>query len=150
VLAGVSNFGLSEMAELLKLAKIKPAVLETRSDPFAINHHIINLAVENNITFVGYSSLGTQWINSPAAINPVFINEVLQVSNVSSIIIGKHFMHGHTPALLAVCHCVKCFCTPLLRELIVKVNVYTSVMRQLVATSAVNLCLLTGTCFCRR
>ncbi|WIA18309.1 hypothetical protein OEZ85_009774 [Tetradesmus obliquus] len=75
---GVSNFGLAEMAELLKLAKVKPAVLESRSDPFAINHHLINLAIENNITFVGYSSLGTQWINSPAATNPVFSNEVLQ------------------------------------------------------------------------
>jgi diketogulonate reductase-like aldo/keto reductase len=79
VFAGVSNFGLADMAELLKLAKVRPAVLETRSDPFAINHHLINLAVENNITFVGYSSLGTQWINSPAAINPVFTNELLQV-----------------------------------------------------------------------
>jgi diketogulonate reductase-like aldo/keto reductase len=76
----VSNFGLGEIAELLKLAKIKPAVLEARSDPFAINHHLINVAVEKNITFVGYSSLGTQWINSPAAINPIFTNAVLQVS----------------------------------------------------------------------
>lgn len=67
------------MKELLQLAKIKPAVLETRSDPFAINHHLINFCVEHNITFIGYSTLGTQWINSPAAINPVFNNEVLKV-----------------------------------------------------------------------
>lgn len=80
-IAGVSNFGLSEMQELLKLAKVKPAVLETRSDPFAINHHLINFCIEHNITFIGYSNLGTQWINSPAAVNPVITSNVLKVSD---------------------------------------------------------------------
>eukprot|EP00879_Flechtneria_rotunda_P018463 GHRR01019367.1.p1 GENE.GHRR01019367.1~~GHRR01019367.1.p1 ORF type:complete len:495 (+),score=162.62 GHRR01019367.1:249-1733(+) len=75
---GVSNFGLPEMQELLQLAMVKPAILEARSDPFAVNHHLVNVCLENNITFVGYSTLGMQWINSPAAVNPVFSNSVLQ------------------------------------------------------------------------
>jgi len=79
VLAGVSNFGLSEMQELLKLASVKPAVLEMRSDPFAVNHHLINFCLEHNLTFIGYSTLGTQWINSPASINPVLTSALLKV-----------------------------------------------------------------------
>eukprot|EP00775_Hariotina_reticulata_P008779 gene8779-8957_t len=75
---GVSNFGLSEMQELLKLARVKPAVLEMRSDPFAVNHHLISFCIEHNITFIGYSTLGTQWINSPASINPVLTSALLQ------------------------------------------------------------------------
>eukprot|EP00878_Enallax_costatus_P028599 GHUV01030901.1.p1 GENE.GHUV01030901.1~~GHUV01030901.1.p1 ORF type:complete len:422 (+),score=72.83 GHUV01030901.1:42-1307(+) len=75
---GVSNFDLSEMQELLKLAKTKPSVLQSRSDPFAVNHHLINFCIEHNIMFVGYSTLGTQWINSPVAVNPVHNNKLLK------------------------------------------------------------------------
>ncbi|KAF8059205.1 XYL1 [Scenedesmus sp. PABB004] len=81
---GVSNFGLSEMRELLRLAKVKPAVLQSRSDPFAVNHHLANLCHEANVTFVAYSSLGTQWINSPAAINPVFSNALLKARGAAA------------------------------------------------------------------
>lgn len=67
------------MQELLKFAKIKPSVLQSRSDPYAVNHHLINFCIEHNITFIGYSTLGTQWINSPAAVNPVHNSELLKV-----------------------------------------------------------------------
>lgn len=75
----MSNFGLSELQELLSLAKVAPAVLESRSDPFAINHHVIQFALRHNMSFIGYSTLGTQWINSPMSINPVFNSTLLQV-----------------------------------------------------------------------
>lgn len=76
----MSNFGLSELDELLKLSKVRPSVLESRSDPFAINHHALQWALRNNVTFIGYSTLGTQWINSPVSTNPVFNSSLLQVS----------------------------------------------------------------------
>lgn len=79
VCPGVSNFGLSELQELFGLAKVKPAALEARSDPFAVNHHLINICIEHNMTFIGFSTLGTQWINSPAAVNPVHSNDILKV-----------------------------------------------------------------------
>jgi hypothetical protein len=75
----VSNFGLPELRELLSLAKVAPSVLESRSDPFAINHHMVQWALQHNITFIGYSSLGTQWANTPVSINPVFNSSLLKV-----------------------------------------------------------------------
>jgi diketogulonate reductase-like aldo/keto reductase len=77
--AGVSNFGLSELQQLLSLAKVHPSVVESRSDPFAISHHVIQWALSHNMTFIGYSSLGTQWVNSPVSVNPVFDSKLLQV-----------------------------------------------------------------------
>jgi hypothetical protein len=77
--AGVSNFGLPELRELLSLAKVAPSVLESRSDPFAINHHMLQWALQHNVTFIGYSSLGTQWVNTPVSINPVFNSRLLKV-----------------------------------------------------------------------
>lgn len=77
---GVSNFGLGELRELLAMARVRPSVLQARSDPFAANSHLVAAALAANISFMGYSSLGTQWINSPAAVNPVFNNRVLRVS----------------------------------------------------------------------
>jgi diketogulonate reductase-like aldo/keto reductase len=76
---GVSNFGLPELQQLLSLAKIPPAVVESRSDPFAINHHVIQWCLQHNVTFMGYSSLGTQWVNTPVSVNPVFNSSMLQV-----------------------------------------------------------------------
>lgn len=75
----MSNFGLSELQQLLSLAKVHPSVVESRSDPFAISHHVIQWAQSHNMTFIGYSSLGTQWINSPVSVNPVFDSKLLQV-----------------------------------------------------------------------
>jgi len=75
----VSNFGLSELQELLSLARVAPSVLESRSDPFAINHQLIQFVLTHNMTFIGYSTLGTQWVNSPVSLNPVFNSTLLQV-----------------------------------------------------------------------
>jgi hypothetical protein len=53
--------------------------VESRSDPFAINHHVIQWCLQHNVTFIGYSTLGTQWVNTPVSVNPVFNSSMLQV-----------------------------------------------------------------------
>ena len=37
---GVSNFDLAELSELVKLAHVKPSVVQVRSDPFSSNRLI--------------------------------------------------------------------------------------------------------------
>lgn len=96
----MSNFGLPELRELLSLAKVPPSVLESRSDPFAINHHMVQWALQHNITFIGYSSLGTQWVNTPVSINPVFNSSLLKVRSCSGAC--SHFCAE--PAFMCAAH----------------------------------------------
>jgi hypothetical protein len=75
--AGVSNWNLQDMQELLGWARVRPAVLEARSDPLAANTPLLSFCLQRNITFISYSSLGSQWgWNGP---NPVLTHPVLKV-----------------------------------------------------------------------
>lgn len=38
--AGVSNFDLEDLAELLKIAHVRPAVVQRNSDPFHADRHV--------------------------------------------------------------------------------------------------------------
>ncbi|KAG1666161.1 hypothetical protein FOA52_011573 [Chlamydomonas sp. UWO 241] len=58
---GVSNFGLSEMQELVRTAHVRPQVLQTHVDPLAPAHELSAFCVQNGIQLEAYSSLGTQW-----------------------------------------------------------------------------------------
>jgi hypothetical protein len=78
--AGVSNFNLQDMQELLGWARVRPAVLETRSDPLAASTPLLNFCLERNITFISYSSLGSQWGSQWGGANPVLSHPVLKVS----------------------------------------------------------------------
>lgn len=75
---GASNFNSTELLQLLDFAKVKPAVLQARSDPLDVNHHLINLCHERGVVFMSYSLLGTQWVKAPGETNPVLNHKVIQ------------------------------------------------------------------------
>jgi len=75
---GISNFELEELQELVDLAKVKPAVLQSWFDPFHQARNLVNFCKKNDIHFQAYSSLGTQWQARGWSRNPVFGDTTLQ------------------------------------------------------------------------
>ena len=74
---GVSNFQASDFKELLAFASIKPQVIENYLDPFHQDRSLKTLAEANDVVYVSYSTLGTQWQMQGKA-NPVFSNAILE------------------------------------------------------------------------
>jgi diketogulonate reductase-like aldo/keto reductase len=68
---GVSNFDLGQMKELLALATVRPAVLQTHADPFNQNGALLSFCQENGVVFTAYSTLGTQAGGGGRGGNPV-------------------------------------------------------------------------------
>ena len=75
--AGVSNFNLDDLAELIEFCAIPPAVIQGHSDPFQQNIAIRRFALSLGIQFTSYSSLGTQHLHSTGGRNPVLENRAI-------------------------------------------------------------------------
>eukprot|EP00245_Coleochaete_scutata_P006127 TRINITY_DN20287_c0_g1_i1.p1 TRINITY_DN20287_c0_g1~~TRINITY_DN20287_c0_g1_i1.p1 ORF type:complete len:362 (-),score=65.58 TRINITY_DN20287_c0_g1_i1:48-1133(-) len=90
---GVSNFDVDELRELLRIAKVRPMVVQARSDPFEPNRALQELCKKENLQFMGYSTLGNQWRFQGYQDNPVLTNPT--VKSVAE-------EHGCSPAQVAL------------------------------------------------
>lgn len=75
--AGVSNFHLDELVELVHFASIPPAVIQGHSDPFTQSLSIRRFAWSLGIQYTAYSSLGTQYLRRNGGSNPVLQNPAI-------------------------------------------------------------------------
>jgi len=55
---GLSNFNISQISKILKIARIKPASLQIEIHVYLQNEELVKFAQKNGIVVVGYSSLG--------------------------------------------------------------------------------------------
>lgn len=94
--AGVSNFAVTELQQLISMAITPPAVVEVHSDPLMTNTHIINFCLAHNITVISYSTLGTQWAAKFKGTNPVLIHPAIQVHS------GQRYI-AHAPSDCSGC-----------------------------------------------
>lgn len=81
--AGVSNFQLNELVELVDFSSIPPAVIQGHSDPFAQNLAVRRFASSLGIQFTAYSSLGTQHLRHTGGVNPVLENGAINAIGAS-------------------------------------------------------------------
>jgi diketogulonate reductase-like aldo/keto reductase len=99
--AGVSNFDLEQLVELVEWAEIPPAVLQRRSDLFTQDLPIQRLAMSLGIQYVAYSSLGTQYgQRRGGGATPVMCNAAVQriaaEHNVTAAQVRPHDAHALT------------------------------------------------------
>ncbi|KAJ3046087.1 NAD(P)H-dependent D-xylose reductase (XR) [Rhizophlyctis rosea] len=57
---GISNFNAALIMDLLKYARIKPAVLQIEHHPYLVQQDLVDYAQKNGIQITGYSSFGAQ------------------------------------------------------------------------------------------
>jgi diketogulonate reductase-like aldo/keto reductase len=74
---GVSNFNIEQLKELVEITNTKISVIQNWCDPFHQDVEVRKFAELNGITYMAYSSFGTQWMGSSGN-NPVFTNPTLQ------------------------------------------------------------------------
>lgn len=58
---GVSNFAIDQIAELLKIAKIKPCLVQSNYEPLRPARALQAFCKQNGIQFESYSTLGGQY-----------------------------------------------------------------------------------------
>lgn len=83
---GVSNFRRDELQELVyRVARIKPHVVQNWMDPFHQETDTRDFCRKHNISFMAYSTLGTQWRTpkNPVASSDV-LREIAQRTNTTS------------------------------------------------------------------
>lgn len=59
---GVSNFYIQDLEELVKLATVPVSTVQNWFDPFHQDRQVRKFCQEHNIRYIGYSTLGTQWV----------------------------------------------------------------------------------------
>ncbi|GMH43423.1 hypothetical protein BSKO_11345 [Bryopsis sp. KO-2023] len=74
---GVSNFSIEELDQLLKMAKVRPSVVQGPSDILNPNSLVQKYCKLHGIQFVAYSSLGTLHTKKNPGHNPVLTNPVV-------------------------------------------------------------------------
>ncbi|KAL4856245.1 9',11'-endoperoxide prostaglandin H2 reductase [Chlorella vulgaris] len=75
--AGVSNFNLDQMAELVRIATIKPALVQSNSDVLRQDWELESFCRRHGIQYQAYSSLGGQWLVQTQGENPVLDHPLL-------------------------------------------------------------------------
>eukprot|EP00850_Spirogloea_muscicola_P004036 SM000017S02776 [mRNA] locus=s17:171261:174279:- [translate_table: standard] len=75
---GVSNFSEEELQELLEVATIAPHIVQSRSDPLAADIRLQAFCKKSGIQYMGYSTLGSQWLMLGHATNPVLNHPVIK------------------------------------------------------------------------
>lgn len=93
---GVSNFNQQQIQDILKIAKIPPAVLQIESHPYLQQNELIEFCNQNKIQVTAYSPLGNPNPNRPGASkdDPVLFKEQVMID------IGKQY--GKTAAQVAI------------------------------------------------
>ncbi len=97
---GVSNFGVSELKELLRISNTKISVIQNWMDPFRQDREVRQLAEEHGIIYMAYSSFGTQWEGKFHGANPVFTDDILhEIANkhgttISSVVLSWLLQEG--------------------------------------------------------
>ncbi|OKL61792.1 hypothetical protein UA08_02215 [Talaromyces atroroseus] len=66
---GVSNFTREKIEELLKTAKIRPAVNQIEAHPYLQQRELLQWSKDNQILITGYSPLGNNIYNIPRAVD---------------------------------------------------------------------------------
>lgn len=80
---GVSNFNKEELQELVAYARIKPSVVQRNSDPFSPDVEIQEYCKQEGIQYMGYSTLGSQWLMRGFSTNPVLNDPLIQGISVA-------------------------------------------------------------------
>jgi len=86
---GVSNFDARQLRELLEWARVKPAVVQSYSDPYSQNRELQEACRAAGVAFQAYSSLGLQWWGRGYTHNPVL---------VAPPVLAAAAAHGRSPA----------------------------------------------------
>jgi diketogulonate reductase-like aldo/keto reductase len=90
---GVSNFDVSQLAELKAWAKVQPAVVQRNSDVFSADVPARAFSHAQGWQYQGYSSLGSQWLMRGYQQNPVLHAPAVEAAADN---------HGATPAAVAL------------------------------------------------
>jgi len=80
---GVSNFDKEELKELVAFARIKPLVVQRNSDPFSSDLKVQEFCHQEGIQYMGYSTLGSQWLMRGVSTNPVLKHPTIQRISVA-------------------------------------------------------------------
>lgn len=97
--AGVSNFDLDQLQQLLSHAHTKPSVVQLNADPLNPNLGIQAFCRTHGIQFQAYSSLGTQWAMRQGR-NPVLGNgEIMRIGrargrSAAQVVLRWALQHG--------------------------------------------------------
>lgn len=74
---GVSNFDAAQLAELEAMANTKVSVVQNWMDPFNQDQGVRDFCRLHGITYMAYSSMGTQWESKFRGSNPVLSDKTL-------------------------------------------------------------------------
>lgn len=74
---GVSNFDEAEFKTLLRVARVRPHVVQRHSDPFSPDTRMREVCAEEGVVYMGYSTLGSQWLLQGFAASPVLSHAVV-------------------------------------------------------------------------
>ena len=74
---GVSNFYGTEIYDLLVWSEEPVSVIQNWFDPFNMDRETRKICAENNIRFMGFSTLGGYWKMLGVDFNPVFTSSTL-------------------------------------------------------------------------
>lgn len=93
---GVSNFDAQQLQELVHLANSKVSVVQNWMDPLHQDALVRQVASENGIAYMAYSSFGTQWSDEKYAVrgNVVLNNPLLMQ-------LAKKYAVGVTEVILS-------------------------------------------------
>ncbi|XP_031562807.1 uncharacterized protein LOC116298460 isoform X2 [Actinia tenebrosa] len=72
---GVSNFYVKDLKELMEIATIPPAVVQNFFTPFYHDKQTRKYCQENNIKYMGFSTLGNMYVREGFDVNPVLTDE---------------------------------------------------------------------------
>lgn len=76
--AGISNFNLKELIELLEWAEVPPAVVQRHADVFSQDTAVQRFCLTQGIRYTAYSALGTQYLQSGFSSSPVLAVEAVR------------------------------------------------------------------------
>lgn len=74
--AGVSNFRIEQLVQLVHSSKVPPCLVQCNSEPLRPNAALQAFCRAHNINFEGYSTLGGQYWNAADGKNPVLTNSI--------------------------------------------------------------------------
>jgi diketogulonate reductase-like aldo/keto reductase len=75
--AGVSNFSIDQLVQLVRISKVPPCLVQSNSEPLRPNAALQAFCRAHNIHFEGYSTLGGQYWNAADGKNPVLTNPIV-------------------------------------------------------------------------